>query len=148
MLPTRLRQWHAYIGLFIAPSVLFFVFTGALQIFNLHERHGSYQPAVLLEKLSAVHKDQVFEKPQERAPPSTAESSLGAAQPATAPDDEDERTSLATLTLKWFFLIVAAGLLFSTSVGIWMGITQIRRRLLASTLLVAGALVPLVLLAI
>jgi uncharacterized iron-regulated membrane protein len=41
---TSVRRWHSYIGLFIAPSVLFFSLTGAVQLFSLHEAHGKYQP--------------------------------------------------------------------------------------------------------
>jgi len=57
---SSIRIWHMYIGILIAPSVLFFALTGALQIFSLHEAHGSYEPPALLEKLSRLHKDQVF----------------------------------------------------------------------------------------
>lgn len=57
---TTIRRWHGYIGLFIGPSVLFFALTGAVQLFSLHEAHGSYQPPAIIEKLSSVHKDQVF----------------------------------------------------------------------------------------
>ena len=55
-----MRRWHSYIGLFIAPSVLFFALTGATQLFSLHEEHGNYKPPAIIEKLSSVHKDQVF----------------------------------------------------------------------------------------
>jgi hypothetical protein len=149
MISTRLRRWHAYIGLFIAPSVLFFAITGALQIFSLHEAHGNYHPAVLIEKLAAVHKDQVFEQPRERAPPAEEEPAA-ANRPggAAAPDDDDDKVSTATLALKWFFLLMAVCLIVSTSIGIWMGITQIRAKRLAWSILCAGALIPLVLLAL
>jgi hypothetical protein len=142
MISSTLRQWHAYLGLFIAPSVLFFSLTGAIQIFNLHEAHGSYHPAAMLEKLSAVHKDQVFEAPHEH---DAAPAATGGAQPA--PDD-DEQASAPTLALKWFFLAVALALIASTLVGIWMGTTQIRRKGLAWSLLIAGALLPIGLLMI
>jgi hypothetical protein len=149
MISSTLRQWHAYVGLFIAPSVLFFSLTGAIQIFNLHEAHGSYQPAVLLEKLSAVHKDQVFEERHHQSAPvhDAPHAAAGAAgdQPAAA---EDEEQSASTLALKWFFLAVSLGLAASTLIGIWMGMTQIRRKGLAWTLLSVGALVPIGLLVI
>jgi hypothetical protein len=155
MIPaTRLRQWHAYLGLCIAPSVLFFAITGALQIFNLHEAHGRYQPAVLLEKLSAVHKDQVFEQPHAhdqpapQAPAAAAEKAPGAAADHTGDDDDDDKLGAPTLALKWFFLFVSVGLMLSTSIGIWMGITQIRKKTLAMVLLAAGTLVPIALLAL
>ena len=56
---SSIRLWHSYIGILIAPSVIFFALTGALQIFSLHESHGTYTPPALIEKLSSMHKDQV-----------------------------------------------------------------------------------------
>jgi len=149
MIPSTLRQWHAYLGLFIAPSVLFFSLTGVIQIFNLHEAHGGYHPAVLLEKLSAVHKDQVFEEPHDQSSSDhdAAPAASGGAgdQPAT---DDDEKQSVSTYVLKWFFTLVAVGLMASTVIGIWMGTTQIRRKGFAWALLIVGALVPIGLLVI
>jgi hypothetical protein len=143
MSTATLRRWHSYIGLFMAPSLIFFALTGAVQIFNLHEAHGDYKPALLLEKLSAVHKDQVFAPPHEHSPPAGA-------QPAApdltghqkSDDDEDEHTSLPTLALKVFFLLIALGVVASSSIGIWMGFTQLRRSPVAWWLLAVGALIP------
>jgi hypothetical protein len=149
MISSTLRQWHAYVGLFIAPSVLFFSVTGAVQIFNLHEAHGSYHPAVLLEKLSAVHKDQVFKKPHDHDAPDHEAPDAAAGSTGDQPaEDEGEKQSVSTYALKSFFAAVALGLIASTLMGIWMGTTQIRRRGLAWTLLVVGALVPIGLLVI
>jgi hypothetical protein len=120
---------------------LFFSLTGAIQIFNLHEAHGGYHPAVLLEKLSAVHKDQVFKAPHDHDAPRAAAGGAGG-QPAEDQDD-DEKLSASTLALKWFFLAVSLGLVISTLIGLWMGATQIRRKGLAWTLFVVGTLVPL-----
>ena len=148
---SRLRQWHAYIGLFIAPSVLFFALTGAVQIFSLHESHGNYRPFVLVEKLSAVHKDQVFEQPHDHlAQGDQPESSPSA---AVAPDehhtdDDDGKNSASTLALKWFFFCVSAGLTASTLIGVWMGTTLLRRKSTAWMLIGAGALIPICLLAL
>ncbi|HEV2700892.1 MAG TPA: hypothetical protein VGV09_04625 [Steroidobacteraceae bacterium] len=124
---ATVRRWHSYIGLLIAPSVLFFALTGAVQIFNLHEAHGSYTPPPLLEKLSSVHQDQVF--------------AFGGHHTAD-PHADEERPSRSTQILKWFFLAVALALTVSTLIGIWMGLTQIRARRLAWLLLVAGTVVP------
>jgi len=147
---TTIRQWHGYVGLFIAPSVLFFALTGALQVFSLHEAHGNYRPLALVEKLSSVHKDQVFSlgHHHDSAPPEAAKNpDPGAPSPPAAEEDDDEPT-LSTALLKWFFLLVAICLAFSTAFGIWMGLTQTRRKRLAWLLLTAGALIPLVLLVI
>ena len=63
--------------MFIAPSVLFFAFTGSLQLFSLHEAHGSYQPPALIAALGTVHKDQRFgevpKRPEAARAPATAE---------------------------------------------------------------------------
>ena len=145
MTMATVRKLHSYIGLFIAPSVLFFALTGAAQIFNLHEAHGSYQPPAILEKLSSVHKDQVFafgdhhastDSPADTARPGAAAGSRTAAQ------DDGDRTATSTLLLKWFFLLVALCLMVSTAFGVWMGLTQIRATRLAWLLLIAGTLIP------
>jgi hypothetical protein len=147
MIPSTLRQWHAYVGMFIAPSVLFFSLTGIIQIFSLHEAHGGYHPAALIEKMSGVHRDQVFEAPHDHdAPdhdaPHAAPDPAGG-QPAA---EEDEKQSVSTYVLKWFFTLVSLGLIASTLIGIWMGTTQIRRRGLAWTLFIAGTVIPVALL--
>ncbi len=82
---ATLRQWHSYIGVLIAPSVLFFALTGALQLFSLHEAHDDYQPAPLIEALGKVHKDQVFEMPEAKKPAPEAQK----AAPAKADADDD-----------------------------------------------------------
>jgi hypothetical protein len=146
---NRVRQWHAYIGLFIAPSVLFFAITGAIQLFNLHEAHGSYRPAVLVQMLSAVHKDQVFEQPRERTPHSEdSESAVHSGGAEEHPSNEADEEKPTTLALKWFFLLVGLGLTLSTSIGVWMGLTQVRRQAIGWSLLAAGAVIPTCLLAI
>jgi hypothetical protein len=53
------RLSHLYIGVFIAPAVIFFALTGAVQTFNLHktgERKG-YSPPRILAVLARIHKD-------------------------------------------------------------------------------------------
>jgi hypothetical protein len=142
---VRLRKWHAYIGLLIAPSVLFFALTGALQIFNLHEAHGTYTPAGLIVKLSAVHKDQVFETPHDHPAPNDGQpgAQAGGAPDEHAAHDEDDRIAASTLVLKWYFLLVALGLTLSTLLGVWMGTTQLRSKAIAWTLLLAGILLPI-----
>ncbi len=143
----NLRQLHTYIGLFIAPSVIFFALTGSLQLFNLHESHGPYHAPPILERLGRVHKDQVFalEKHDDDAgPPSAAK----AAAPDQQADQMDTSPGLSTYLLKWFFLFVALGLVVSTCLGLWLGLTHVRRKRVGWSLLVAGAAIPLFLLLI
>ena len=138
--PQGIRQLHLYLGVFFAPALLFFAATGALQVFSLHEAHGDYHPAPVIEKLGEVHKNQRFElkahKPEKPKPASAA------AKPRPA----DTPTPLKTLALKWFFLATALGLMFSTCLGLWMGLTHLRNRTLAFGLLCAGAIIPVLIL--
>jgi len=145
---AALRRWHSYIGLFIAPSVLFFSLTGALQLFGLHEAHGTYQPSAFIEKLSTVHKDQKFAlgdhhgpSPEEKAPAQPADPA--AKRPA---QEDDDAANVPTLLLKIVFLVVAVGLTISAALGLWIGLTQTRKKAPAWILVIAGTLTPIVLL--
>jgi hypothetical protein len=144
MSKTTIRQWHSYIGVFIAPSVLLFALTGAVQIFNLHEAHGGYVPPAVVEKLSSLHKDQVFAAGHHHDGPPPGALPAGSPPPAKPDDDDDDdKLKPATLILKYFFLLVAICLALSTCFGLWMGLTQTRRKGLAWGLLIAGLVVPL-----
>jgi len=143
MTMATVRQWHFYIGMLIAPSVLFFALTGAVQLFSLHEAHGDYTPPPIVEKLSSIHKDQVFAASHhhhDEAAPKPA------AAPAGPPPADDDKLKLSTLLLKSFFLIVALGLTASTALGLWIGLTHPRNGRIAWMLVAAGAVVPIVLL--
>jgi hypothetical protein len=139
---ASLRIWHSYLSVFIAPSVIFFALTGALQIFNLHEAHDGYQPPALLEKLARVHKDQVFER-EERHEPPPPPAAAGAAPP---PHEEEAGPGVLTYALKWFFALVALVLTTATTLGLWIALTHIARKRTSAVLLCAGCLVPLILL--
>jgi hypothetical protein len=129
---ATIRRWHSYIGLFIAPSVLFFSLTGAAQLFSLHEAHGKYHPPAVVEKLSSVHKDQVF--------------ALGDhGQPQAGAEDDGDKVEGSTLVLKWFFLLVALCLAVSTTLGLWMGLKFTQRKT-GWLLVVAGTVIPVALL--
>jgi hypothetical protein len=134
---SSIRIWHTYIGILIAPSVLFFALTGALQIFSLHEAHGSYEPPPLIEKLSSLHKDQVFAQKEHEKDKSEA---AGAQEQPKA--EKEDQPRLGTLLLKWFCLLVALGLSISTLLGLWMGLTQLRRRRTGWWLLAGGIILP------
>jgi hypothetical protein len=136
---SSIRLWHSYIGILIAPSVIFFALTGALQIFSLHESHGSYTPPVLIEKLSSMHKDQVFE--QKHHAQHEAESKDDRQPPP--PKEHEEGPTLGTTLLKWFFLFVALALTASTLLGLWIGLTRFQRKRTGWWLLLAGIVLPI-----
>jgi hypothetical protein len=128
-----IRLWHTYLGFLMAPSVLFFALTGAVQLFSLHEAHDNYHPPALIEKLSAVHKDQVF---------AVKEHEDDHADHSHDQDAHDEEPSVSTYVLKWYFLVVALALTVSTLLGLWMGLTNSRLRRMGWTLLAIGTIVP------
>jgi hypothetical protein len=141
MTTMLIRQLHAYIGLFVAPSVLFFALTGAVQLFDLHEAHGDYRPLPLVEKLSSVHKGQVFAFGDHHAEPAPG-SEVHEAAADTPGGGQADQDKWSTVLLRWFFLLVSLSLISSTALGLWMGLTQTRRKRLAWVLILAGALIP------
>ncbi|HSZ50992.1 MAG TPA: hypothetical protein VK801_05435 [Caulobacteraceae bacterium] len=142
-LARQIRDWHAYLGALIAPTVLFFATTGVVQLWSLHEAHGGYTPPALLEKLGALHKDQKFAMGHHHEAPA-AKPAAGAHEAAHAP----EAPRPAILLLKAFFTAVATGLIVSTVAGIWMGLSQSPRRRTLAVLLLIGAATPAILAAL
>src|SRR5277367_165959 len=113
------RLVHLYLGVFIAPALLFFAFTGALQTFSLHEttRGSSYKPPAWAVMLGQIHKKQTPivpvrkvpppDKPADKVSPVTAESrSTPSATSKPLPDAIVPQLHNA-LPLKIFFLLVA-----------------------------------------
>ena len=142
---TTIRTWHFYIGMLIAPSVLFFSGTGALQLFSWHEAHGRYTPPPILEKLSSVHKDQVFAAGHRHDHDAAPAAKAPGAAPSPADDDDKMKTS--TLILKvYFFWVVAGGLMVSTLFGLWIGLTHPVRKRAAWILVGVGTVIPIALL--
>jgi hypothetical protein len=147
----RIRQLHLYLGTFLAPTVIFFAFSGAFQIFRLQESRpgSSYQPPAWIEKLAGVHKDQRWPgqpKPRPAAPP-PGESP--APPPAPRPEGAPEGQPPAkkpSVALKWFFLLTSIGVIVSTVFGIVMAFKTKTDRRLIWGLLVAGTVLPIVLL--
>jgi hypothetical protein len=139
------RQWHSYIGAFIAPSVLFFAFTGSLQLFSLHEAHGAYTPPPVVEDLGRVHKDQIWDAPaRAQAHADDAHEQDHHAGPPR--HREKPPAAWPVMALKWLFLAVAVGLMGSTLLGLCLALTVGRRRGLVLALFGAGTVLPLLLL--
>jgi hypothetical protein len=136
---SSIRIWHTYLGMILAPSIIFFALTGLLQIFSLHEAHDGYKPPALIEKLSAVHKDQVFKVKEHDAEPAEPP------EPADAKPQAPQRSMIGTYVLKWFFALVALGLGVSTVLGVWMGLKGTVRRRTNLWLLGLGIVLPVVL---
>jgi hypothetical protein len=143
------RQLHLYIGVFIAPAVLFFAFTGGLQVFGLHEasRGSDYKPPAWLAIAAQLHKKQTDMMPVRKQRP--AETAPAPASNAAAPLPAKPETLAVPvrhpLPLKIFSAIVSFGLFISTLLGLYMAYRYTRKHLLISLLLVAGTIFPVVL---
>jgi hypothetical protein len=144
------RLFHLYIGVFIAPMLLFFALTGAMQTFSLHETTpgSSYKPPALFVSLAQIHKKQTYVIPLHK--PRPAEVKPNDAKPDAAKDDKapapvPQPPQKSHLPLKIFFLLVSLGLFVSTLTGIYMAYKFNRGKLLITGLLIAGVVVPIVL---
>jgi hypothetical protein len=135
-----IRQWHVYVSVFVAPSLIFFAITGALQTFRIPDRADA---PVLLQKLARVHKDDVFAvKPARPKPPESS-------KPAQAEKPKPKaRARVSTEVAKWFFTAVSVAIAVTTLFGLWMALAYSRRKAVIWALLIAGAAAPVVILAL
>lgn len=144
---AAVRRIHTYLGLLIAPSVLLFALTGALQIYKLHEAREGYVPPPVVEKLGMVHKIQVYKARGKRPGPPAAEAAkaapAAAAKPAEAKAPAKEK--LAVTLLKAIFLLVSIALAAATVLGAWMAVAYGREKKLSWILLAIGTVIPAVL---
>ena len=147
------RQTHLFIGIFISPALLFFALSGALQTFNLHEAPPGSQPPHWIALLAQVHKNQTDAIPHRKpapdtlpAPKSSDKLTKTPTPPTAAPSDSKGSKPLTHIPLKIFFLLVALGLFTSTLTGIYMAYKYNRNKYVVSGLLLAGLLIPLILL--
>ena len=151
------RKTHLYFGLFISPALLFFAFTGAVQTLSLHEATGSsYKPPAVLAELGQLHKKQTTVMSVKKAPEGGAAHDSGRAEgghgdrAAAQAGTPQQAVTLAGkqkqhLPMKIFFLTVSLGLFTSTLTGIYMSYKYDRNTALVTGVLVAGVVVPLLL---
>lgn len=147
------RQVHLYVGVFIAPALLFFALTGGLQVFSLHEttRGSDYKPPAWLVTMAQLHKKQSLAVPMRKPRLMEAGGHPAAAPFADAAAFMHPRPDLPRvqarnpLPLKIFAAMVALGLFVSTLLGIYMAWRYTRKPMLIAALLVAGVVVPVVL---
>ena len=116
----RLRQLHLYLGTLFAPLLIFFAATGAWQLFGLHEnaKDGSYTAPTVLKTLGAVHK--ISHLP-------------GTPKKASTP-------------LRWFSLAASIGLIITTALGLVMAFRFTVSVPRIAACLVAGTVVPVIML--
>ena len=137
-----LRRWHTYLSVFVAPSLLFFALTGAVQTYRIPDQPGA---PVWMQKLARVHKDDVFavKPPRPRKPDGgdrAAAKGQGEAAAKPAP-------KASTAAAKAFFAIVSLVIAATAGIGMWMALGFGRERRVMWALTLAGALIPVMILA-
>ncbi len=127
---ATVRRWHLYLSVLVAPTLLLFALTGAVQTFRIPDQPGS---PVLLQQLARVHKDDVFAANAKRPkrPPGRA---VGEAP-------RPPRRQASTIT-KAVFATASLLMALPTGFGVWLALAFHARRAVVWALLVAGVLIP------
>ena len=144
------RKTHLYVGVFIAPAILFFAATGMLQVLSLHQSSPGYTAPVLLQRLGALHKDQVFGAPRKEDADADAKADREAGGPAArpgAPPRGPRPIGLVRWILKGFAELVGTGLIANTLLGLYMAYKLNRNLWLTGGLFAAGVVIPVILVA-
>jgi hypothetical protein len=141
----RLRQIHHYVGVFFAPAIIFFAFTGMLQVIGLQEKSPSGPPPAWINWAASIHKHQVPPKPRPAGGDHGDDHGAGH-RPAAGPEaGGHEHEHGGFVPLKAFVLLVALGLLLSSIVGVIIALNNRATRRTSVVMLVAGVVLPLLL---
>jgi hypothetical protein len=142
----KLRQFHLYIGVFFAPAILFFAISGGLQTFRLQQASGwdGAPPPQWMAWMASVHKDQAKLTPEEDKKPEVVKP-----KPPMDPAKAAQRAARkqAVLPMKIFTVLLAVALSLSTILGAAIALGMRATRRVSLVMLVAGSVVPILLLA-
>jgi uncharacterized iron-regulated membrane protein len=131
----NVRLVHFYVGVFFAPLIIFFAFTGTLQVFKLHESYrdtpGSQGDWVAW--FGQFHKEQAW------IPPKVA--------PAKAAPPKAHEQELARKPMKWLVALLGIALMGSAFAGLYIAFSYPGRRRPCLVALAAGIVIPLALMA-
>jgi hypothetical protein len=141
----KIRLVHFYLGVFFAPLVIFFAFTGTLQVFKLHERNRDNGTAAIqadwIAWFGQFHKEQAWIPPKARAAPAKV------APPKDVPSDPPKVEKQRSLLMMWFVALMGASLAVTTLLGLYMAYNYPRRRKGFLVALGLGIVIPLALMA-
>ena len=127
------RLVHFYLGVFFAPLIIFFAFTGLLQVFKLHESYREIPGSQgdWIAWFGQFHKEQAWVPPR-----------VAPAKPAP------KKEGVYGKPMKWLVALMGAGLMASAILGLYIAFSYPSRRKPCLAALIAGILVPLVLMAL
>ena len=132
----NVRLVHFYLGVFFAPLIIFFAFTGTLQVFKLHESYREIPGSQgdWIAWFGQFHKEQAW------IPPRVA--------PAKAAPKKAHEEGVYGKPMKWLVASMGFGLMVSAFLGLYMAFGYPSRRRPCLVVLSAGILIPLVLMAL
>ncbi len=164
----RIRQYHLYLGVFFAPLIIFFALSGALQTFRLQEEKGwGGTPPNWIVWMASVHKDSTLPraKPADAAPqaeaehhhdgdadehadaaPAVAKPGKASAAAATPVAKKPPAPGKSKLPMRILAVLMSVGLIFSAVLGMMIALNSKATRRLSIVMIVAGSLVPILLL--
>lgn len=130
------RLVHFYLGVFFAPLILFFAFTGILQVFKLHESYREIPGSQgdWIAWFAQFHKDQAW------VPPRVA--------PAKPAPKKAQEGGVYAKPMKWLVALMGAGLMASAILGLYIAFSHPSRRRPCLIAFIAGILLPLALMAL
>jgi hypothetical protein len=142
----RIRALHFYLGVFFAPLVIFYAFTGSLQVFKLHEAYRATPgaPGDWIAWFGNFHKEQAWIAPRPapaKAAPSPSPSPAGEGKAA-----RQERSPWAQ-PMKWLVAAMGMALAATACLGLYMAFSYPSRRRNCTITLACGIVIPLVLMA-
>jgi hypothetical protein len=148
------RRLHRFLGVFFTPTILFFAFSGALQVFGLHEspRKGEPPPIAWIADIASIHKDQKLRsqaEPHEHqaTPAGEAKGTPGDSHPAAVGQAaRPAERQPSSQPLKLFVLAMAIALGLSSLIGVYLALSNPRVRGEAGIALALGVILPLLLL--
>ena len=120
----KLRRVHLYLGLALAPLLIFFSLSGAWQSLNLHKdrKDGSYKAPAVLAELSRVHTRQRLN--------------------LVSRDQIGGRKTQSSEPFRWLALFAGFAVSVLALIGIWMGFRMSKRKWLPIGILCLGTLLP------
>lgn len=143
----RIRQFHHYLGLFFAPAIILFAISGAFQTFRWQEEKGyGDTPPQWIVWIASVHMDQALPRPAktEKKEGERKEDAIKSGNPSVKQQPAIKRSN--PLPLKIFTGLMSIGLFLSSLLGIAIALSSAAMRRVSIVMLIAGSLLPLLLL--
>ena len=134
----RLRQVHFWLGLFFAPTTLFFALSGSVQALGFQDRNAGYRPPEWISVIASVHKHGYLRRPD-------AQRTATPAKPAADAAPKQAKRAFPN-TFSLFAALLGLLLAVATALGIWIGLLNRRDRRTSILLLAGGTVLPLLLL--